>query len=149
MEGLQDKIAELEDGMNKHHFEAGEHKVSRVSVIAECALYQLIARLFQVKELEQKLELERSSARRHESQISRLRHQLERVQGEKTEDASHKSSDALNRSQKQIRELRAELQEAERKEQEMSKRRRNAVSGYEVMLWVRMCDSRRCYSHAV
>ena len=84
--------------------------------------------LVQVKELEQKLELERSSARRHESQISRLRHQLERLQGEKTEDVSHKSSDALNRSQKQIRELRAELQEAERKEQEMAKRRRNAVS---------------------
>lgn len=81
-----------------------------------------------MKELEQKLELERSSARRHESQISRLRNQLERLQDEKSEEVSHKSNDALNRSQKQIRELRAELQEAERKEQEMAKRKRNAVS---------------------
>ncbi len=82
----------------------------------------------QIKELEQKLELERSSAHRHESQINRLRHQLERLQDEKSEDVSHKSNDALNRAQKQIRELRSELQEAERKEQEMSKKRRNAVS---------------------
>lgn len=27
VESLQDKIGELEDGLNKHHFEAGEHKV--------------------------------------------------------------------------------------------------------------------------
>ena len=81
-----------------------------------------------MKELEQKLDLERSSARRHESHISRLRHQLERMQEEKSEDMSHKSNDALTRAQKQIRELRAELQEAERKEQEMGKKRRNAVS---------------------
>jgi DNA replication protein DnaC len=81
-----------------------------------------------VKELEQKLELERSSARRHESQITRLRHQLERLQDEKSEDVTHKSNDALNRSHKQIRELRAELQEAERREQEMAKKKRNTVS---------------------
>lgn len=81
-----------------------------------------------MKELEQKLELERSSARRHESQIHRLRNQLDRLQGEKSEDVSHKNNDALNRAQKQIRELRAEVQESERKEQETSKKRRNAVS---------------------
>ena len=89
-----------------------------------------------MKELEQKLELERSSARRHESQISRLRHQLERLQDEKSEDVSHKSNDALNRSQKQIRELRAELQEAERKEQEMAKKKRGAVSNGHIVMSV-------------
>lgn len=90
----------------------------------------------QVKELEQKLELERSSARRHESHMTRLRHQLERLQDEKTEDVSHKSNDALNRAQKQIRELRGELQEAERKEQEVAKKRRNTVSSGELVVTV-------------
>lgn len=80
-----------------------------------------------MKELEQKLELERSSARRHEAQIQRLRNQLERAQEDKSEDMVHKSSDALKRVQKQVRELRSELQEAERREQEQSKKRRIAV----------------------
>ena len=105
-----------------------------------------------MKELEQKLELERSSARRHESQISRLRHQLERLQDEKSEDVSHKSSDALNRAQKQIRELRAELQEAERKEQEVAKKKRNTVScednsGVVVLLYTLQLNKSACPAH--
>lgn len=81
-----------------------------------------------MKELEQKLELERSTARRHEAQINRLRHQLERAQEEKNEDVSHKNSDALRRMQKQLRDLRNDLQEAERREQDTLKKKRNAVS---------------------
>lgn len=80
-----------------------------------------------MKELEQKLELERSSTRRHESQMQRLRNQLERVNEEKGEYVSHQSSDAIKRLQKQIRDMRLELQEAERKEHEQAKKKKNAV----------------------
>ena len=87
-----------------------------------------LSRYKQVRELEQKLDLERSSARRHESQIHRLRNQLERMQDEQREDVSNKSGDALKRMQKQLRDLRLELQEAERREQDQIKKRRQTVS---------------------
>ena len=88
-----------------------------------------------MKELEQKLELEKSTARRHEAQIHRLRNQLERAQEEKSEDVSHKNNDALRRMQKQMRELRNDLQEAERREQESIKKKRNAVRLLNVFSW--------------
>ncbi len=82
-----------------------------------------------MRELEQKLELEKASARRHESQIQRLRNQLERLQDVQREDVTTKSGDTVKRLQKQLRDLRVEFQEAERKEQEQAKKRRQAVSG--------------------
>ena len=133
MESLQNKISELEDGVNRHQFEASEHKVHNNLYIPLICSNEVVVCL-QVKELEQKLELERSGARRHESQITRLRHQLERMQDEKTEDVSYKNNESLSRAQKQIRELRSEVQEAERKEQDMAKKRRNAVRNSDLIL---------------
>lgn len=133
MESLQSKITELESGgTNRHQFEATEHKVLYGFVVVLFVSHSLL--IYQVKELEQKLELERSSARRHESQISRLRNQLERLREEKTEDVSHKSTESLTRAQKQIRELRGELQEAERKEQDINKKKRNTVGCWVVAI---------------
>ena len=146
MDCLQSKVAELENGgMNRHQFEVTEHKVHAYiylhrffsmlsfSFLPKCACSSpstSSASSSQVKEVEQKLELERSSARRYESQISRLRNQLERLREEKSDDVSHKSTESLTRAQKQIRELRGELQDAERKEQEIVKKKRIAVSGW-------------------
>ena len=130
----------METGVNKHQYEASETKViTLLSYVIAKAVILCNSRAgeytsdyyylwLQVRELEQKLELEKSSARRHDSQIQRLRNQLERAQEEKTETVSHQSSDALKRLQKQNRDLRQEMQEAERKEQEMSKKKRGAVS---------------------
>ncbi len=79
--------------------------------------------------MEQKVELEKASARRLESQIHRLRNQLERAQDVQREDVSAKSGDTVKRMQKQLRDLRSEVQEAERREQDQGKKRRQAVSG--------------------
>ena len=90
--------------------------------------YTSVCVLLQVRELEQKLDLERSAVRRLENQVQRLRGQLERLHKQEGDDSSQKSSEALRRMQKQLREVRLELQEAERKEQDMARKKRAAVS---------------------
>lgn len=82
----------------------------------------------QARELEQKLDLERSAVRRLENQVQRLRGQLERLHKQEGDESSQKSSEALRRMQKQLREVRVDLQEAERKEQEVSRKKRALVS---------------------
>ena len=124
---LEAKVLELESGASRHQLEANEYKVGVAELGVGVA--SLSCPPCQVRELEQKLDLERSSARRLESQVSRLRHQLERLQEDKSEDVSHKNNEALRRLQKQLRDLRSELQEAEHREQDQGKRRRDAVRG--------------------
>ena len=81
-----------------------------------------------MRDLEQKLEAEKSSSKRSEHQVNRLRHQLERLQEEKSEgEASHRSDEALKRLQKQIRDLRSSLQDAEKREHDLVKKRRATV----------------------
>ena len=129
---LNSKMSDMEGGINRQQYEASEVKVC----VRERAHEYMYSQ--KVRELEQKLDLERSSVRRLESQIQRLRGQLERAHKQEGDDSSQKSSEALRRMQKQLREVRLEFQEAERKEQEMARKKRAAVSV--VCVWVSVCS---------